>query len=305
MEQVTNRFLKQGIVLLVILVIFLSGCDEINSKIGEYREKVFDMGSGDEKIFQGGSEGIYFEIVEPFEEYYKKGDFIVSVELENKGEAFAEGEIGIFGLGKDFGRLSGCSCIHGFNLDSMHDIEGEKSFDSFSEKVKLDDKELIEKSQTLSVSAVYGYESYAVFEACVRKRLVGDKGCEYRLKEMLKSSSGAPVKVVSVKERMFPEEDSLTLIFDVEIKNKGNGVIVDEEETDCCDTKEKDKIVVDIVNYPGASGSCDEAVLDKVKDKYITHCTVEGVEYDDYRTDVTLRLSYTYKEIKSRIFEVI
>ena len=269
--------------------------------------------SGEDVIFYGGEEGVYFEIIEPFDEYYSGNDLGVGIEITNKGESNVEqGEACFFGLDKGTFEVSGCDCdTFGPLISKYEKVERGRSHELLSFGPYTFNKDYsFSESQTLSVALYYWYESYAVFEACVRKSLMGDKGCIYKDQEMLKSTSGAPIKVVSVKEKIVPiknggDVDSLKLIFDIEIKNNGKGFIIEDMESSCEYAYENLKeLDIEIINAPGDAEPC-KAIFDDNKDKYIARCEIKDVKPDDYKTDVTIKLDYIYKEIKSKIFKIV
>jgi len=288
--------------LFVFLVLFLfSGCAIKNfPSPGELFGR--SPAERDVERFYGGNEGVYFEIAEPIYEYYSSVPFSVRVDLENRGEVdVSSGEVCIFGLDEDmFEGFDGCVC-EDFDLGSLFETgvvpnSGFVNFGpyDFKEKANVD-------SQTVSASVAYPYRSYGVVKACVREKLIGE-GCEYRGKDLLEETSGGPVKIVSVKEKILPAGEGFDLLFDIEIKNKGRGFFV--EEVGGCEFKEVDNFEINLVGSIEGSYGCDDVVFDKKEDEYIAKCFIKGVKPGDYKDDVIVELNYIYKEIKSNIFEI-
>jgi hypothetical protein len=311
-------------IFILFVLVLLVGCS-INPKIKGFSKFTKNLPGmpkiGEDKtgLFYEGSKGVEFEIIRPSEEHYYDSPFYVRVYLSNKGMSDAGGEICLYGLDEDiFLDFDSCTCER-FSLGGVSYVgEQKKEGDDYTFEFgpyEIDDSiiEFYEKKDSyikesdefvITSSVIYDYQTYGVIEACIRKDINDKEGCSYKNKDMLKGVSGAPIQITSVKEEIIPSGGGdYKLIFDVEIKNKGNGFVTDDGE---CGSLGKDgSIKVKLLNVPSRVKEVECKDVKLKDDKAVAHCVIDEVEGKDYKTDITIILNYNYKEIKSKKLKVV
>lgn len=278
------------------------------------------IGGSKTVLFHEGDEGVEFEIKRPLEEHHADSPFYVAVYLSNEGAHGTKGMICLYGLDEDkFSGFSDCDECEDFDLSGVsyygeQKVEGDYETIEFGEysidkeSIKFYDKkdEYRKESDrfTVTSSIVYDYLTYGIIDACIREDIYDEDGCDYEDKNMLKGVSGAPIQINSVKEEIIRSDaGDYKLIFDIEIENEGNGFVTGNDE--CGSLDKEGEIEVKLLNAPGGGEEVECASVKLKDDKAVAHCVVEGVEGKDYKTDVTVILTYKYKEIKSKIFKIM
>jgi len=299
---------KTSIILLTIFLLIISGCT-----FSTIKTTIPGTAPSGKEDFVGGSKGLESEIVSPAEsgKAFLNTQFRIAVQLNNEGEATAEG------VTCAFGSFSPCECktflLEGKRRVEKEKIEGEKEVLTF-EGGQLSKEETEGSSHFVTAKTRYKYNTYGIIKTCIKKDVYSEEkgGCQVISgRNIIKSVSSAPVSIIEVTEEIIPEENEETakLIFGIKIKNIGKGNIYPlEEDKSQCETPVQEtnkRVNVRMINAPGKA-VCNQAELKK-EGEATTHCTVENVKLlkESYESEITIELEYAYETIDSNKFEVV
>jgi len=301
--------MRKIIIISLILLLFIAGC-----KFSDIKEKVpvktTTKGKAD---FVGGTKGTEVQIVSPVKDgkAYVNQPFQIAIKVSNEGETETEGTICVSGLNpKYFLGFTGCDC-QDFALEGQTKLEGE-TIEGEDEILTFEGGEVVAgdlKKFTVTSTTRYDYKTYGIIKACVKKEAYSDEGCQISpTTNVVKSASSAPITISKITEEIIPQsDDSINMIFNIEISNSGRGDIfsLDASKSECEASEDDEKIIeLRLINAPG------RAICDPVKlreDEAIARCTVTDVEVfeESYEPEITLELEYAYEIIDSNKFEVV
>lgn len=293
----------------VVVLLFVFGCDSLQLPDNPITGP---KASGGGSSFVGGSSSMLLDILQPPE----KGKvspitpLVVSVNVKNAGESFADGQVCVVGLAQDIFSDAGCKCeefsLKGRARSKDEVVDGEEETFEFSQGLPSLD-EFVMNDFSVTAIARYNYKTYASFEGCVRKDLKDSKDCKSRQDLKLLGVSSAPLQISSISQdilRVSDDEYTMTVYLNVVHASNGQFFSSSLNKDSCSDEENPSKSVdVRLYNAPGKS-SCAPLTFKKSENKASSVCTITGVQVRDYDPLINAELSYAYEVRESNSFEV-
>jgi len=265
----------------------------------------------------GGSNAVVTHINSPQDEgnVYVGDRLAVSANLEDRGEANAEGLVCMTGLdGSLFSGLGGCNCESFYiTLDDSDDANFEKTRVDFSPSFVSEDAI---GSYYMTLYTKYLYTAYGPFSLCLTGDPYNEEECSVEGNKLTESSSG-PVQILSVEEELTTvggNAVTLRLRIEAEANLDDNAELIEIDETldsACLLTNLDQKTTADIsVILFGESYDCGSLSFDLKKEEATATCKIENLntqrfiggekEYNGW-----IRIDYGYQEIQSVAFDVV
>jgi hypothetical protein len=277
--------------IVVVLLVFCSGCDLIRREEVKTEPKAVE--------YHKGTEGLVLSLLEgyPPEKIWKESGFLVGIELRNKGSYDIEDAM---------------IKLHGFNPRYVVPSEDEKNIGILhgrSAGYPEGDYAVVEFEETniaappgkealsFTVSAEYNYKTEASAVVCISPEVnpivkTKEKVCE--IKEIsLSGGQGGPVAVTAINEIPGYKSGRLNLKFVIDIENKGNGEVLGD-------------IMVEEVKLSNQNIQCDQNILKLEKKKARIKCEIDlDKPAGPYESVLLTKLSYKYKTKIDEKIEVI
>lgn len=225
--------LKSKLMVLIILLLFISGCATIQDigKMSLFGKKEYVSGKGLTPEF--------LLKMPPLNKIPEGQEFQVGIEVTNYGLSDATGEICVFdSLSSSYEGIppKQNTCV-GFNMDAAEKstvgskiIPSSEKFFFPGERSYYVYKNLISDTKTRIESEIrYDYETRFNSQICVSKK--EDDSCNFRAIEMDDSIKFVPITISSIKKDVLPTPtgyDDVKLILEIHIRNVGGGKIYDE-----------------------------------------------------------------------------
>jgi len=278
---------------IIVILIICSGCELTGKrKPGDIEPEAVD--------YHVGKEGLVLSLVEgrPSEEIWPGSDFIIEVELRNKGAYDIE---------------NGVIKLHGFNPMYVSPSEDEKRIQTLHGKsfgypegdyaiVQFQESNILpppgKEALSFTITGEYDYATEVSAEVCINPEVspvVKTPGvCE--VKEVnLKGGQGAPVAVTRINELPSYRGNNLNLNFIFEIENIGDGEVLGD-------------IAIENVRLGGQFLVCDKSFVGLKEETDAAKVKCEFSMYRPtgaYTSVVTAKLSYRYKTKLDEKIEVI
>ncbi len=275
--------MKNKILIGIIVLIVISGCRLGERDPGDVELEVVE--------YHKGKEGLVLSLVKgrPPAEIWPESDFVIDVELRNKGAYDIEG---------------GTIKLHGFNPRYVTPSEDEKRIQQLMGKqlgypegdyatVQFEESNILnppgKESLSFTVSAEYDYETDASAEICINPELnpiikTQETICE--VKEInLKGGQGAPVAITTINEIPSYKGTNLNLNFILDIKNVGKGEVLGD-------------VTLENVKLGGQVLVCDKTEFGLKKETGAARIKCEFNIFrpsGPYTSVITAKLSYRYK----------
>jgi len=307
------RKTKSIIVLfLIILLITAASCDKKSKNTGTQ-----------EFGFIGGTEGLEISFVEgtPPERIFIEDPFLISIQLENKGETTID-------LGQVLTTLEGISYrsysipkptlvneipIERIRFDKQSNTQLLGGIENINYEAEFVDKIDFETTHTMSMNVCYLYQTRSVSSLCLVNDPTQRPGtADVCLVNEVKGvgNSGAPIQVTQLSERASGKSE---ISFNFQIENKGTGKVyhptfVDKADPQCTDAnneKFSDIVQVTIIPPEGLEVSCpklDHGILGDVrliKGASTVVCklsTNQVTQSAPFPGEIKVQVDYIYKE---------
>lgn len=312
--------MKRGhfIAFFIIILLFISGATSCQTG-----KKTVTGGR-----YIGGTDGLTatFSDGEPPENVLDDNNeqFTITLFLENEGESdIKEGDVKttITGISKkafsisDLTKTSG-SLIEGERKEGTSTIKGGEDYISYDAKYK--DNLFADYIATVGINYCYIYKTKAVADVCLRKNVVSrvkeTDACKVT-EDKAVSSSGAPIQITSLKERV-SKENEISVTFTIE--NKGDGDVFNYGSfigKDCVESEEKDSknyVHIKVSSQEGLEIKCnkfDDKPDGKVRlvEKLATvTCKIKtgGLQETSYTSPLDIDVDYVYKDFVSKTLTV-
>ncbi len=289
--KINNLFRKSVYVVLIIVVLFSTGCVFSNS------------GYGDED-YRSGTDGIEVEFATTQELFYDNDYLNLEIEISNKG-AFddAKGKILLSGFDREVIKIKDEE-IHLPELEGIDPFlpEGSSEFVEVEETGTLEVQLGESYDATIQLSTCYNYETIANPVVC----LIYDYS-DYEQREVCTtepvylSSQGAPVAVTNVQTELLRNEVNLIMT----IENKGNGIVYKPEDLtafeNCPYSFDQDdlnyvKVSMEITGLGDAQCTPGDNLVKLVNGVGVIQCKFTLREESAYQTPVLVKLEYGYSE---------
>jgi hypothetical protein len=266
---------------IVVILIIVTGCKILRPKQEDVTPEVVEYHIGKEGLVLGLIEG------RPPKEIWPGSDFLVEVELRNKGA---------------YDINNGVIKLHGFNPRYVLPSEGEKRLQKLKGKqlgypegdyatLQFEESNVLappgEEPLSFTVSAEYDYATEASAEICISPDLnpivkTPETICE--VKEInLKGGQGAPIAVTKINEIPSYRDMNLNLNFILDIENVGEGEVLGD-------------IFLESVRVGGQVLTCDQPAFKLEEKKARIKCEMNIYRpAGPYTSVVAAKLSYRYK----------
>jgi len=294
-------------ILAIILIISLTGCDNIRK----------DPDKVDEKKVYTGTEGLAMQFMKdlPPSKIYDASTLIIVTEVENKGTS----------------DLSGSKCIahlHGFDDNIIRGIDADKycgknlweksisypeggrdTVEFSSDKLDLP-KSVDSLPQKFILTACYEYETIASPIVCIDPQLYKIKAIEdaCTVRDVsLSGGQGAPVSINTVEVDMISENK---VGFTIHISNVGGGTVLRPgvSLTNCLSNLDYDDyniIDYDVDMTSGSMIDCSPEKVRLVNDRASIYCTFRISGESAYTTPLEINLDYNYLDSISKDVEIV
>jgi len=310
------------IIILLIILLFIASCDYLPTSTGGEEDEI--VGCPINFACVGGSDGVNIEIVNPGtsvkvdQRIYVGGEkFIPSVMIYDEGESDTEGEICITGMDENaFTGFSGCDCD-----DYMIIVQDEEDYYENEQILHFEPGYTVKSGYSgeyvMTFINRYTYETYGIVDVCLKQSPSSKEGCDAS-GEILKKSSGAPLKVTSVAQTLKTlgsNAVTLTLTYDVEEQGGVNEGLINEETLysgQCFDPSEDYPAVKVSFVLLNQAYACPDLVFEEAE--MSGTCVVSGIstegssgEYlfaDEDTFQGYLQFEYVWEEIESVNFRV-
>ena len=286
--------MKNKILAGIVVLIIISGCGQLGAKTpGDVTPESVD--------YHQGKEGLVLNLIEgrPPKEIWPGSDFIIEVELRNKGAYDIE---------------SGNIKLHGFNPKYITPSEKEETIQELKGKslgypegdyatIVFKESNILappgKEAMAFTISAEYDYATEASAEVCVNPELnsvvkTTETICE--VKEInLKGGQGAPVAITAINEIASYKGMNLNLNFILDIENVDEGEVLGN-------------ITIESIKLGGQALVCDQAIfrLSKENKKARVKCGFSIFRPSGpYTSIITAKLTYRYKTKIDNKIEVI
>lgn len=295
---------------LFIVLIFLGACTQ-QSPEGE------ELATSCPPDCSGGSNAVITSVNSPQDEgnVYVGDRLAVSANLEDKGEANAEGLVCITGLdGSIFSGLGGCSCeSFSITLDDSDDANFEKTTVDFSPSF-VSEEAL--GSHHMTMYTRYSYTSYGPFSLCLTGDPYNEEECSVEGNKLTGSSSG-PLQITSVEEEITNvggNAVTLRLRIEAEADFDDTAQLVELDDTSdstCLLTNIDEKTSADIsVILFGESNDCGTITFEKDEESASVTCKIENLDTERFiggqkEYEGWVRIDYGYQDIQSVAFDVV
>lgn len=307
--------MRKLIIISLLALILTTGCVQVTSKLPGLPKKA-------EPGLIATTQSVLVDIKGPKadETIQERYDLAPAVEVTDSGDADAEGVVCISGLDeRDFKGFLGCECQDFSIYASDEDGEVTQLIEFGPYPIDADS----EKESLMTATTRYKYETTGTAKACIKKDLYSRTGCQTSIggREMnllTRSTSGA-VKITGITEKIIAEEeDSVTLVFDIDMEKASKGSLYDPDRAGypSCRTEEQEtgKISAKINGLPQANADCSETELDEDGEGTIT-CEARGIRLfdragrflfsgDSYEPEIEVKLKYGYEQISSVKFSI-
>lgn len=298
---------KKKILLLILTIIFISGCGRFSTKGGPISEVNVHK----------GTDALEMEFLKenPPREVYEDQIFKAVVFLKNDGAFDITNGYLLIGLEKDYMELL-------YKYDQRIDLKldgksiqtpvGEEKIEEFVLKAKKIDPQTEEHESSIYITSCYEYRTELSETVCIDTDIYNvkpiEKACE--VKDTSLSSQGAPVAITRIENRISPSESGDIIIpqFVIYIQNKGRGEVIDKDKIEeVCSSEplsSEDINTLKIGAYlSGIPLECKprELKLKKKQDKII--CTLrEGIKKEEpaFTTLLSVILDYGYTQTISK-----
>jgi len=210
------------IAILLILVLFNGGCKNVTPTT---EPRVIE--------YHTGTDGLSINIVKglPPDDVIEGGEFVIGLELRNKGAYDIEGgKILVYGFEGGYTTVEQPEAY--FNIEGKKPGFPEGGYNVMNFKARnIGMPEVIDVYPTsFTVSAYYRYQTDAGTEVCINPYIysyIKTKEMVCEPKEIdLKGGQGAPVAVTKIEEIFSPFGNNIRVDFVVHIANKGDGQVV-------------------------------------------------------------------------------
>ncbi len=300
--------MQKKILLLILIIIFISGCDRFSP----------NKGSISDVNVHTGTSALEMEFLKdsPPNDIYEDQTFKAAVLLQNKGAFDIKKGYLLIGVEEDYMEL--LYERYGKKIDlqlegkSIKNPVGEEKIEEFVLKAKKIDPQTQEHDSSIYITSCYEYRTELSETVCIDTDVYNVKPMEKvcTVKDISLISQGAPVAVTKIEERISSSENGEIIIpeFTVYIDNKGKGEVIDISKIDdVCSSKSlnsEDINKLKIEAYlSGIPLECNpnELKLKKKQDKVI--CSLkEGVKKDEpaFTTLLSVVLNYGYTQTISK-----
>ncbi|MBW2965552.1 hypothetical protein KY342_00445 [Candidatus Woesearchaeota archaeon] len=282
---------KEILIGMIVLLIICSGCDLIRRDTGKAEPRKVE--------YHKGTEGLVLSLLKgnPPEKIWKESEFLIGVELRNKGAYDIEEAV---------------IKLHGFNPRYVVPSESEERIGILHGRspgypegdyfvVEFKETNLFsppgKEALSFTFSAEYDYKTEASAVVCISPELnplikTKEKICE--IKEIsLSGGQGAPVAVTAVNEIPGYKSGRLNLKFIIDIENKGKGEVLGN-------------ITVEEVKLSNQIIQCDQSTLNLEKKKARIKCEIDLDKPEGpYESVLITKLAYRYKTKLDEKIEVI
>ncbi|MAG50918.1 hypothetical protein CL621_04775 [archaeon] len=291
--------LERKIVILIVLLLFISGCAAI--------QNLTDMSLFGKKDFVSGK-GLTPEFLlkmPPLDKMPEGQEFQVGIKVTNYGLSDAIGEICVFdSLSSNYDGIPSKqnTCV-GFNMDAAEKstvgskiIPTSERFFFPGERSYYVYKNLISDTKTKIESEIrYDYKTKFNSQICISKK--EDDPCNSRVIGMDESVKFAPLDISSIKKDILPTPigyDDVKLILEIHIRNVGGGKIYNEYDS------KKQFFDIDVVLESGSSINCNPKKEGRFfledNGEVIVTCDITSSFSGEYIDDpLEIVLSYPYK----------
>jgi hypothetical protein len=278
--------MKKIIILGLIFLFLVTGCQQNNL----YEPKKVEYHTGIEGIVIDTAKDMPPDIV------FEKSEFIVGVELKNKGAYdVSDGTIAIVGLDPKYMRIEKDQELFSLSGKNPQNPEGGYDIKNFKLKNVWFPTGKEEQRIPFTIIADYDYETKGTVQVCINPNLYSyiktkETGCE--IKDLsISEGQGAPVAITKVDPAislLSNDFNQLDVRFGIHIENKGDGLIVGD-------------ISVEDAVLGTTPIKCSETRKENLEDEetrqwYIS-CSTEMVKPGQaYLSPLTLTLKYRYRE---------
>lgn len=272
--------MKNKIIIILLLITFFSfGCvrrppPSLEPELIEYHK---------------GTDGLVMEFLQnaPPDEVWENSEFSVGIELKNKGAwPIESGSVVISGFVPDYISIEPLEKTIDLQGKSPGYPEGDYSVINFRAKNINIPKGSKEYTDSIIARAYYDYQTDATVDVCINPFIYSyvktrETVCEIR-DISVSGGQGAPVAITSVKEKISPPNEGMSVEFLIEIKNVGPGEVLG-------------KVRLEGAKLANRLISCSPQLLDMKKGEKTIRCkTTIDKEKGAYLAPLSLSLSYTY-----------
>lgn len=215
--------MKNKIILLLIVLVFLVGCDGGGSK---------DL----KKDLYQGTQGVNVNIFDLPSEVNENEEIPFIIKVENKGPYETTGRL-VISTERDYMGIKGQNSYIGidFNLKGKSVLNDIDDFEIFN--VPMYAKTLDPLSEThdtyITTYTCYGYRGLAYTDVCIDtdpyKVGDSDKSCSVQTSISLSGGQGGPVVIDRIEPRMLIEGDFIRPQFKIYIQNRGQGTVIQKD----------------------------------------------------------------------------
>ncbi len=270
--------MKKILILLITgFIIILAGCKrttpDLEPELIEYHK---------------GTHALKMNFVEnlPPDEITEGSEFIIGLELENKGAFDIEnGEISISGY--DQSKIQIDDPEKYFNIEGKKPGFPEGGYEIMNFQGKNIDFPKIKEIDPakLKIIARYDYQTEAGAEVCINPDIYSHIKTKENICEpkeiTLSDGQGAPVAVTKIQQEPVPFENKIRIKFNIYLENKGDGNI-------------KDNITIDEVRLANVPIACTKKNIELKEDKKIECYTEILADAGAYLTSLSIKLDYKY-----------
>lgn len=295
-----NNFTKTILPIIIILVLFMSGC--ITNPF---------IKTTTQDDLRTGSQGILMEFLTnaPSSETYEDYPFQIGVILKNVGAYDIKNGFISFTIEEDYMELINQNDeVVRFSLKgkSISLPTGDQLIKIIKAKTKKIDEQSEKHESTILANVCYQYQTKKDITICIDTDIHNLKKMQKvcLIKDITLTPQGAPVAITKIESEMLPAEDDNLIkpAFKIQIKNVGNGEVIDKDKiSDVCSSEpleHKELNIVDIkVMLSNEELECKPEPLKLKANEDEVRCILEkGIPKDraTYTSPLTIELDYGY-----------
>ena len=278
---------------MILLVVFISGCDGVNQSYEQYRK---------------GTQGIVLSFVEgaPPARVFDTDKFMIGVNVKNMGAETASNiDFGISGYDTEIiGMSSAKPDVRNLRgkAELFNSQEGESNLIVFEQtSTKLMDADTY--TPTFMVTACYNYKTIAQAQVCLNGNPSFNKGVCTVSDVSLSGGQGGPVGVTNIEVAATPGKTN----FKIHIKNFGSGGPCTSGQPDKLEYVTVDSVQVHNEPLKDCKPFDDDNKkrLRLIEGEGVLYCDMNVGSNDVYTTPIIITLSYGYSTTITKSLEII
>ncbi len=279
------------------------------------------------ETYRSGSQGLTVRFMDntPPPKLFDDQQFNALLEIWNKGATDIQSNARVYLSGFDTSIIMGISSdgelIQDLGGKSMYNAEGEFTTVDFRGTVRdLESKNVDYYDTPILATVCYGYETIAAPTICVDPDPFGHtrerKVCSATTVENLGGNQGAPVAVSEVQVEPAPGKSRIKIT----VSNVGGGTVIREGAgyLTQCNPFSPNKLEYDDVDFvrldevrigdQTITGSCrpvQDQHIRLVSGRGSVWCELDGLEGSTYKTPMTVRISYNYRDTAEKTIRIV